>query len=198
MSCLAEYDVLTLCRETHRTVLGLAESLDDDQLRWRPAGYSTSIAFHLWHLARESDFLVAAILQRAPELGPDFGEPDEIWTRRGLAAQWGFPPDLQTAVGTGLSDEAAAGLPLPERAALLAYLQAAYARVEDFVARLDERYPRLAALDEPQAKRIANIRLNLLVFLAHDGRHLGMMECLTGLQTGFGSATERRPRQVPA
>jgi hypothetical protein len=36
------------------------------------------------------------------------------------------------------------------------------------------------------------IRLNLLVFLTHDCRHLGMMECLKGLQTGFGSATEKR------
>lgn len=198
MSSLAEYDVLAHCREVHRTVLGLAEGLDDDQLRWRPAGYSTSIGFHLWHLARESDYLVAAILQRVPELGPDFGEPAEIWTRRGLAAQWGFPPEQHASVGTGLSDEAAAQLPLPGRAELLAYLQAAYARVEDFVTRLDERYPRLAALDEALANRIANIRLNLLVFLAHDGRHLGMMECLKGLQTGFGSATEQRPRKVEA
>jgi hypothetical protein len=36
------------------------------------------------------------------------------------------------------------------------------------------------------------IRRNLLVFLTHDCRHLGMMECLKGLQTGFGSATETR------
>jgi hypothetical protein len=28
--------------------------------------------------------------------------------------------------------------------------------------------------------------------MLHDGRHLGMMECLKGLLTGFGSATEQR------
>lgn len=188
----APYDVLHFCRETHRTVLGLAESLDDEQLRWRPAGYSTSIGFHLWHLARESDYLIAAILQRAPQLGPDFGDAQEIWMRKGLAAQWGFPPELHATVGTGMSDEAASQLPLPGRAEVLAYLQAAYARVEQFVALLDERYPRIESADEVLSKKIANIRLNLLVFLAHDCRHLGMMECLKGLQTGFGSATEQR------
>ena len=56
-------------------------------------------------------------------------------------------------------------------------------------------------------KEDRNDSLNLLVFLTHDCRHLGMMECLKGLQTphasihlfakragqtGFGSATEKR------
>ncbi len=46
--------------------------------------------------------------------------------------------------------------------------------------------------DDELKKKLQNIRLNLLVFLTHDCRHLGMMECLKGLQTGFGSATEKR------
>lgn len=192
MSTLALYDALRLCQDTHRTVLALAESLDDDQLRWRPAGYSNSIAFHLWHLARESDFLVATILQRVSQLGPDFGDPQEIWVRDGLAAQWGFPADLAETVGTGLSDEAAADLPLPPKTELLAYLRRAYEAVEQFMARLDTRYPRFEDADDAFRARLENIRLNLLVFLAHDCRHLGMMECLKGLQTGFGSATEQQ------
>jgi hypothetical protein len=190
--------VLHFCRETHRTVLSLAEDLDDDQLRWRPAGYSTSIGFHLWHLARESDYLIAVILQRVPQLGPDFGEAQEIWRRKGLAAQWGFPPELHETVGTGMSDEAASQLPLPGRAEVVAYLQAAYARVEQFVALLDARYPGGEDAAEELSQKIANIRLNLLVFLAHDCRHLGMMECLKGLQTGFGSATEQPRRKAEA
>jgi oligopeptide/dipeptide ABC transporter ATP-binding protein len=47
-------------------------------------------------------------------------------------------------------------------------------------------------------KSIEMTRLNLLVFLTHDCRHLGMMECLKGLQTGFGSATEKRPEKSKA
>jgi hypothetical protein len=72
---------------------------------------------------------------------------------------------------------------------------------------LDTKYSNFENLEEVLAKNIQNARLNLLVFLTHDCRHLGMMECLKGLQTphasippfakragqaGFGSATEKR------
>jgi hypothetical protein len=57
---------------------------------------------------------------------------------------------------------------------------------------LDTKYPTFENADEELKKKIEMIRLNLLVFLSHDCRHLGMMECLKGLQTGFGSATEQR------
>ena len=57
---------------------------------------------------------------------------------------------------------------------------------------LNTRYSTFENLDEELSKKIQNVRVNLLVFLTHDCRHLGMMECLKGLQTGFGSATEKR------
>ena len=60
MSNQALYDVLQSYKDIHKIVLGLADSLSDEQIRWKPENYSTSIGFHLWHLARESDFLKAA------------------------------------------------------------------------------------------------------------------------------------------
>ncbi len=143
-------------REIHRVVLELAESLDEDQLRWRPDGYATSVGFHLWHLARESH-------------------------------------SSATTVGTGLTDEVAATLPIPAKAEVLAYLRRSYADLEAFVTLVDERFPTADGLDPAFATRVGRIRLNVLNFLTHDCRHLGMMEVLKGLQTGFGSATETRP-----
>jgi len=154
----ALYDVLYSFKDIHKVVLGLAESLNDDQLCWRPEGYSTSIGFHLWHLARESDYLKAAILHHYP----------------------------------GLGDEVAASLPIPRKAELLSYLKNSYDTIEQFVEKLDTHYPDFANPDEDFQKKLSNIRLNLLVFLTHDCSHLGMMKCLKGLQTGFGSATEKR------
>jgi hypothetical protein len=180
-------------REIHRVVLELAESLSEDQLRWRPDGYATSIGFHLWHLARESDYLRSAIVERVEQLGPDFGPPTEIWAREELATRWRFPPEAATTVGTGLTDEIAATLPIPAKADLLDYLRHAYADLEAFATLVDERYPTSDGLEEALAIRIGRIRLNVLNFLTHDCRHLGMMEVLKGLQTGFGSATETRP-----
>lgn len=192
MSSLALYDVLFSFKDIHKVVLEFAAELNEDQLRWRPRGYSTSIGFHLWHLARESDFLKAIILERTPQLGNDFGEPQEIWAMDKLAERWGFPTDLTATVGTGLSDEIASTLPIPPKEELVDYLSRSYEALEVFIALLDERYPTFEGLEEDLQRKLQNIRLNLLVFLSHDCRHLGMMECLKGLQTGFGSATEKR------
>src|SRR6185369_5199458 len=159
---------------------------------WKPEGYSTSIGFHLWHLARESDYLRAAIMQYYPQIGPEFGDGIEIWQKESLAQKWNFPEGTHETVGTGLSDEIAANLPIPKKDELLAYLKASYEAIESFVDLLDSRYSNFEDVHDELKKNIEMIRLNLLVFLTHDCRHLGMMECLKGLQTGFGSATEKR------
>ena len=192
MTTPALYDVLFSFKDIHQVVLNLAESLEDHQLIWKPEGYSTSIGFHLWHLARESDYLKAAILQHVPQLVPEFGDGLEIWQKESLAQKWGFPEDLHATVGTGLSDETAANLPIPKKDELLVYLLSSYEAIECFIESLDAKYPDFHNLDEDLCKNIEMIRHNLLVFLTHDCRHLGMMECLKGLQTGFGSATEKR------
>jgi len=192
MSVPAFYDVLHSFKDIHKVVLNLADDLNDEQLNWKPGGYSTSIGFHLWHLARESDYLKAAILRHYPDFEPEFGDAQELWEKESLAQKWGFPAGLHQTVGTGLSDEVAATLPLPKKDELLAYLRNAYEAIECFIEMFDTKYPNFETVDAELQKKIESVRLNLLVFLSHDCRHLGMMECLKGLQTGFGSATEKR------
>ena len=188
----ALYDVLFNFRDIHKVVLNFADELTAEQLNWKPAGYSTTMGFHLWHLARESDYLKAAILKYYPGLGLELKEEDEIWTRENLAQKWNFPAEAHETVGTGLSDAVAATLPIPAKDELLAYLQNAYADLEKFIEVLDNQYSTFENVNEERTKKIQDVRLNLIVFLTHDCRHLGMMECLKGLQTGFGSATEKR------
>ena len=192
MTTPALYDVLHSFKDIHKVVLDLADGLNDEQLNWKPEGYSTSIGFHLWHLARESDYLKAAILSHNPQFVPEFGDGKEIWENESLADKWRFPEGLQQTVGTGLSDEVAATLPIPAKDELLRYLRNSYEAIECFIEELDTNYPSFENVDADLTKKIEMIRLNLLVFLTHDCRHLGMMECLKGLQTGFGSATEKR------
>lgn len=192
MTTPALYDVLYSSKDIHKVVLNLADDLNDEQLNWKPEGYSTSIGFHLWHLARESDYLKAAILYHTPQFVPEFGNGKEIWESEALAQKWGFPEGLHQTVGTGLSDEVAGTLPIPKKDELLAYLRGSYEAIECFIEALDTKYPNFENMDGELKKKIEMIRLNLLVFLSHDCRHLGMMECLKGLQTGFGSATEKR------
>lgn len=188
----ALYDVLYNFKDIHKVILNLANDLSDEQLNWKPEGYSTSIGFHLWHLARESDYLKAAILGHYPQIGLGFGDTQQIWERESLAQKWGFPEGLHETVGTGLSDEIAASLPIPKKEELLDYLRRSYQTVEEFAELFDHRYSSIENIDEELKQKIHNIRLNILVFFSHDCRHLGMMECLKGLQTGFGSATEKK------
>ena len=192
MATHALYNVLHSFKDIHKVVLNLADDLNDEQLNWKPEGYSTSIGFHLWHLARESDYLKAAILRHYPVFVPEFGDGKEIWESESLAQKWGFPEGLHQTVGTGLSDDVAVTLPMPKKNELLGYLRSSYKAIECFIEALDTKYPNLEAMDEELKNKIEMVRLNLLVFLTHDCRHLGMMECLKGLQTGFGSATEKR------
>jgi len=192
MSTPALYDTLHSFKDIHTVVLNFANELNDDHLHWKPEGYSTSIGFHLWHLARETDYLKAAILYHNPQFVPEFGVGKQIWEKEELARKWNFPKEAHETVGTGLSDEVAANLPIPAKEELLDYLRRSYEAIEQFIELLDGRYPTFDDVDEELQKKIEMIRVNLLVFLTHDCRHLGMMECLKGLQTGFGSATEKR------
>jgi hypothetical protein len=192
MSTPALYDTLHSFKDIHTVVLNLADDLNDEQLHWKSGGYSTSVGFHLWHLARESDYLKAALLHHNPQFIPEFGDGKEIWEKENLANVWGFPEGLHQTVGTGLSDEIAATLPIPKKDDLLGYLRNSYKAIECFIEMLDTKYPTFEEIDEELKKKIEMIRSNLLVFWSHDCRHLGMIECLKGLQTGFGSATEQR------
>jgi len=192
MPAPALYDTLYSFKDIHKIVLDLVDDLNDEQLNWKPEGYSTSIGFHLWHLARESDYLKAALLHQNPQFIPEFGDGKEIWEKKDFAKAWGFPEGLHQTVGTGLADDVAARLPIPKKEELLGYLRNSYEAIECFIEMLDIKYPNFENVDEELRKKIEMIRLNLLVFLSHDCRHLGMMECLKGLRTGFGSATEKR------
>jgi len=66
MPASALYDPLYHFRDIHKVVLDLADDLNDEQLHWKPDSYSMSNGFHLWHLARESDDLKAALLHHNP------------------------------------------------------------------------------------------------------------------------------------
>jgi len=187
MDSYAVYDTLQAYKINHKLILKLTENLDDDQLHWKPMGYNNSIGFNLWHIARWADNLIADILKEWPELDLDLGEPKEIWEQESLSEKWGFPPILNPG-GTGLSDEDADHLSFPAKDELLAYLQKALFRTEEFIEKLDSRYPVSESLNEQIHKTILEIGRNLYYYIMHHCRHLGMMEALKGLQTGKGTA----------
>src|SRR5215211_6630140 len=59
-----------------------------------------------------------------------------LWHRSGV-----FRRNCIKPVGTGLSDEVAATLPIPKKDELLSYLRASYEAIECFIESLDTKYP---------------------------------------------------------
>ncbi len=51
MDSYAPYDTLRAYKVNHELIMGLAESLTDEQMLWKPAGYNNSIGFNLWRIA---------------------------------------------------------------------------------------------------------------------------------------------------
>src|SRR5262245_28194841 len=180
--------------KTHTRILALADKLSDDQLRQLPAGGGQTIAFHLWHVARWADHFQASIPGMTPELGRRLGPGLEIWAAEALANRWGFEPAQLGfgATGMGMSDDLATQLPFPANEALLAYLRQVFAAADQAVQAIDEE--QFAATEQPQPLTEgiwgeSTVGDAVITHLTHENRHLGMMECLVGLQTGSGTAT---------
>jgi hypothetical protein len=179
--CIMDY-IARYYRAAHKQVLKVVESLDDQQFMWRPNRTTPSIGFHVWHLARWADYL--------QEMITDTGV--QIWETEGLAAQWGFSDaDLGFAeTGLGMDDDASASLPWPGKDILLDYAHRAFAKADQAVGAVseDQFYRRVRDRHEAEWKE-AEIGDAIIDWLKHDNRHLGMIECLLGVQGLHGTAT---------
>jgi hypothetical protein len=186
--------IVTAYLRTHALSLAVAEEASEEQLHWRPRPDGHSLAFHLWHMARWADHLQASLHGMTPELGQRLGAGAEIWTTAGIAQQWGLDTSALGYSQTGMlmSDAAAGQLRFPAKEQLLDYMRQVFEAAERAVQALDEE--QFYATEQPQPLTegiwkegpVGNV---ILVHLTHDNRHLGMIECLRGLQLGSGTAT---------
>jgi hypothetical protein len=166
-------------QQAYRWVWALVADLSEEQLRWQPNPTTPAVRFHLFHIARWADRLHQLMT----------GAERQLWHAEGVAARWGLEP---TALGYGESgakveDEAVMTPPLPERDELLAYCERVLAAADEALATFgDEEMHRMATgIDGttfPLGEEIAGQ-------LSHTARHLGMIECLRGVQGLRGTAT---------
>jgi len=179
----------------HRRTLRVAEQLSEEQLVWRAAPGALPIAFHLWHVARWADHFQATLPGMTPELGRRLGPAAQIWEQGGYAARWGFHAAALGTQATGMEmDEAlAAQLPWPPAVELITYLRQTFAAAERAVAALDDEQFVAPEQPQPLTEGIwvegSSVGDALLTHIVHTNRHLGMIECLRGLQGGSGTAT---------
>lgn len=164
-------------QEVYRWAREVVADLTEEQLRWQPNPTTPAIRFHLFHIARWADVLRQV-----------FAGADQTWHAEGIAARWGLDP---AALGLGESgalveDAVAMVLPLPDRAALLAYCERVIAAAEWALADIDD-----TAMGREVMYNGRSYALGVLLAdqLSHTARHLGMIECLRGVQGLRGTAS---------
>ena len=158
---------------------GVVASLSEEQLRWQPNRTTPSIRFQLFHIARWADDLHQLIT----------GANHQFWHAEGVPARWDLNP---SALGLGESgamvdDEVAMALPLPHREALMDYCNRVLMAADQALAAIgDEEMSRTMTDTDGRSFPLGG---TIADQLSHTARHLGMIECLRGVQGLRGTAT---------
>ena len=168
-------------RVNQENLLELASGLTDGQIAWTPNDTTPSVGFHVWHLARWADYLQELIN----------GRGSQLWDAEGLAARWNIETNSLGYAQTGMEmdEKSAVALRLPEKGVLLDYAQRAFAAAQQAVAKIgDDAFFDVYECLHGENWHDGHIGPIIVTWMTHDNRHLGMIECLVGLQGRSGSA----------
>lgn len=187
--------VIDSYRSGHKRFLEYVQKMTEEQIHWRPATGTHSIAWHIWHIARWTDYTQAAVAGMTPELNRRLGRGVQVWHSAGLAARWGLNAAQLGYKETGMymTDEAAQHMTFPPKAELLDYLEKTFAAADHAANSIDEQQFFSAEQLQPLTEGIwgeATVGDAIMEHVIHDQRHLGMMESLLGLQGQPGTASQ--------
>ncbi len=168
-------------RNTHENLLALVDGLNDEQIGWTPNETTPSVGFHVWHLARWADYLQEMIN----------GRGSQLWEKEELAARWDMETSSLGYAQTGMSmdDKTAMTLRMPGKVLLLDYARRAFAAAQLAVERIsDKEFYKVYEGFHGKNWHDGHIGPIISTWMSHDNRHLGMIECLVGVQGIHGSA----------
>lgn len=175
--------LLRLYRLTHERLLKAAEGLTPEQFAWSAGPSLHSVAWQLWHAARWDD-VIGSYFHKT--LGQD--PRAQVWERESLADKWSLPSGSlgRRDAGTGMSDEAAEQVRFPDQKEVVGYARLAFAYTEEAIELIPDDMLLAVAKDDPEGDPPID---NVLNYLEHLSRHLGMIESIRGLQESVGSST---------
>src|SRR5216683_4180384 len=173
--------LLRFYKLTHERLLKVAEGMSPEQFA-RSGGPSLhSVAWQLWHAARWDD-VFASYLHRVLAHNPR----TQVWERESLADRWSLATGTlgRRDTGTELSDEAAEEIRFPAQEEVVGYARLAFAYADEAIQLISD--DQLLAL--PKVEPDGDTKLdNVLIYLEHLSRHLGMIESIRGLQKSVSS-----------
>ncbi|HLQ15889.1 MAG TPA: DinB family protein [Candidatus Eisenbacteria bacterium] len=175
--------LLRFYRLTHERLLTAAEGLSPEQFVWSAGLSLHSVAWQLWHAARWDD-VIASYFHRA--LGHD--PRKQVWERDSLAQRWSFPAESMGLrdTGTKMSDEGAEDLRFPDQKEVIRYAKLAFAYADEAIELIPDDLLLAVPKDDPDGDSRLD---NILIYLEHLSRHLGMIESIRGLEGLVGSST---------
>jgi hypothetical protein len=175
--------LLRFYRLTHKRLLTAGEELSPEQFAWSAGPSLHSVAWQLWHAARWDDVL-ASYFHRALAQDPRA----QVWDRESLPDRWNLASDSmgRRDTGTEMSDEAAEAIQFPAQEEVVGYARLAFAYAEEAIELIPDGLLLAVAKDDPNGDTQLD---NVLIYLEHLSRHLGMIESIRGLQGLVGSST---------
>ena len=175
--------LLRFYRLTHQRLLTATEELSPEQFIWSAGQSLHSVAWQLWHAARWDD-VFASYFHRAQAQDPR----TQVWERESLADRWSLASGSmgRRDTGTEMSDQAAEEIRFPDQKEVVGYARLAFAYAEAAIELIPDDLLLAVAKGDPDG----DTRLdNVLIYLEHLSRHLGMIESIRGLQGVIGSST---------
>jgi hypothetical protein len=149
------------------------KGLTQEDLRWQPQEDSNSIGWLVWHLTRQQDAQVAALM----------GE-DQLWIKDRLYSRFNRDADPKD-IGFGHTPEQVAAFRPPDSKILIGYLQATVERTKKYFKTLSkEDLDR--ELDEPWFQPLPTVGVRLISILDDCILHAGQAAYVRGLIQGKG------------
>lgn len=149
------------------------EGLSQEDLSWQPQQDSNSIGWLVWHLTRQQDAQVAALMSE-----------EQLWTKDGWYLKFKREAD-PSDIGFGHTPEQVAAFKPPDIQTLLAYVRAVEERTKQYIRGLSqEGLDR--ELSEPQYQPLPTVGVRLISILDDCIIHAGQAAYVRGLLQGKG------------
>ena len=149
------------------------KGLTKDDLDWQPRPDCNSIGWLTWHLTRQQDAQIAALM----------GE-EQLWVKDGWHGRFNRSPDAGD-IGFGHSPEQVAAFKSPDIATLLSYHQAVLERSKKYFLTLSKA-DLDRELDEPWYQPVPTVGVRLISIMDDAIIHAGQAAYVRGLRQGKG------------
>ncbi|OFE17298.1 hypothetical protein BA895_17515 [Humibacillus sp. DSM 29435] len=148
-------------------VPAVVDGLTNDELLWRPDRDGNSVAWLLWHLARQADLQIAGLAETEP-----------VWNEQGWAERFALPYDRKS-IGYGMSSAEVGAFTIADPSLFAGYQSEVHDRTvtfldsltgDDYDTVIDDRW------DPP-----VTISIRIVSVLDDAIKHLGQAEYVKGL-----------------